>query len=49
MPIDNHLVSDNLISIESAGNGYARDDLVRAYQQLEIVTSDAQALAGVCG
>ena len=42
------LVSDNLISIESAGNGYAKDDLVRAYQQLEIVTSDAQALAGVC-
>ena len=43
------LVSDNLISIESAGNGYAKDDLVRAYQQLEIVMSDAQALAGVCG
>ena len=43
------LVSDNLISTESAGNGFAGDDLIRAHSQLDIVAADAQALAETCG
>ena len=42
------LVSDNLISIESAGNGYAGEDLIRAHRQLDLVAADAQAVAHGC-
>ena len=43
------LVGDNFISLERAGDGTARDDLVRAHKQLDIVSADAQAIAGGCG
>ena len=42
------LVGDNLIALERAGNGYASDDLVRAHEQLDIVSADAQAIADGC-
>ena len=42
------LVSDNFISLESAGNGAAGTDLVRAHEQLDIVSADAQAIADGC-
>ena len=45
----NDLMSDNLVSLESAGNGYARDDLTRARRQLDIISADAQVIAGGCG
>ena len=44
----NDLMSDNLVSLESAGNGYARDDLTRARRQLDIISADAQVIAGGC-
>ena len=43
------LVSDSLISLESAGSGATRADLVRAHEQLDIVSADAQAIADGCG
>ena len=43
------LVGDNLVDLERAGNGYASDDLVRAHEQLDIVSADAQAIADGCG
>ena len=42
------LVSDNFISLESAGNGNAGTDLVRAHEQLDIVSADAQAISDGC-
>ena len=42
------LVGDNLIALENAGNGAAGADLVRAHQQLDSVSADAQALADGC-
>ena len=43
------LVSANYLSLERATNGLVRDDLVRAREQLNIVSADAQAMAGGCG
>ena len=42
------LVGDDFISLERAGNGLVRADLVRAHEQLDIVSAAAQALAGGC-
>ena len=42
------LVADNYISLERASNGLVRDDLVRAREQLDIVSADAQAIASGC-
>ena len=42
------LVNDSLIALESAGSGNAGADLVRAHEQLDIVSADAQAIADGC-
>ena len=42
------LVGDNPIALESAGSGNAGADLVRAHEQLDIVSADAQAIADGC-
>ena len=42
------LLGDNYISLERASNGLVRDDLVRAREQLNIVSADAQAIADGC-
>ena len=42
------LVGDNHISLARATDGLVRDDLVRAREQLGIVSADAQAIADGC-
>ena len=49
LAILDHLVSDNLISIESAANGHTRDDVVRAKKELGIVAENYQVVASACG